>query len=66
MNDALVLSGTKKSIPHYESGREDLNFRPPGSEQSSHKESTTFSPDGRSNRLLHGMNHGGGARPVRW
>ena len=31
MNDALFLSGTKKSIPHYESGREDLNFRPPGS-----------------------------------
>ena len=30
MNDALVLSGTKKSIPHFESGREDLNLRPPG------------------------------------
>jgi hypothetical protein len=26
MNDALVLSGTKKSIPHYESGRQDLNL----------------------------------------
>jgi hypothetical protein len=40
MNDGLVLSATKKSIPHYESGREDLNLRPPGPEQSPHEKPT--------------------------